>query len=77
MLEGLLEVANVARHIGVSLHRERNHRNEAEGKPWVLFDDMARVVSAVITPADDPLVALYLFAKCVFAAREYQAHGCV
>jgi hypothetical protein len=40
-----------------------------------LLDDMAAVVSAVITPANDALVSFYLLAERVLPARKYDTHG--
>lgn len=75
MFEGLLEVADVARDICVTLHREGDDGNEAKGKPRVALDDMARVVSAVVAPAYNSLVPFHLLLECVLAARKYETHG--
>lgn len=45
--------------------------DEAERKPRVLLDHMARVVAAVMTPADDAVITFDLFAECMLPAGEY------
>lgn len=38
------------------------------------LDDMARVVAAVVTPANGALVAFHLLSEGVLAASEYDTH---
>jgi hypothetical protein len=75
MLEGLVEVANVTRHILVSFNRQWYHRNKAEGEPRVALDHMAGHVATVMALAYETLIAGNLFAKGVFAARKKEEHG--
>ena len=49
--------------------------DKAEGEPRILLDHMAAIISTVVTSADDALVALYLLAEGVLAARKYDTHG--
>src|ERR1700761_9001304 len=54
--------------------RDLTH-DKAEGEPGMRLDDMARVVAAVVAPADDALVPLDFLAEGVLAKGENEAHG--
>lgn len=54
---------------------ERGPYDEAECEPRMAFDDMTRVIAAVVALTDKALVAFNLFAEGVLAAGEDETHG--
>jgi len=75
VVERLLEVADSACDVLVAVDGQWDEGNEAEGEPRMTLDDIARVVSAVVAPAHNPLIPLDFLAKRVFATGEDDAHG--
>lgn len=75
VLERLCEVTDATDDVDVTLHRQREDGDPAEGEPGMALDDVPGHVAAVVALTYHSLVSIDLFPEGVLTAHEEEEHG--